>query len=49
MAKLNSKGNIFGISFLRTGASEIIQNYEKVYPVLILNQIIANKARDIHV
>ena len=49
MAKLNSKANIFGIWFLRSGASEIIQNYEKVYPALILNHIIANKARDIHV
>ena len=49
MAKLNSKANIFGIWFLRSGAGEIIQNYEKVSPVIILNHIIANKARDIHV
>ena len=38
MAKLNSKANILGITFLRSGASEIIQNYEKVCPALILNQ-----------
>ena len=49
IAKLNSKANIFDISFLRSGISEIIQNYEKVFPALILNDIIANKARDIHV
>ena len=49
MAKLNSKVKIFGISFLRSGASEIIQNYEKVCSALILNHIKANKARDIHV
>ena len=49
MAKLNSKANILGITFLRLGASEIIQNYERVYSALILNHIIiANKARDIH-
>ena len=49
MAKLNFKANIFGMWFLRSGASEIIQNYEKVCPALILNHILANKARDIHV
>ena len=49
MAKLNSKANTFGIWFLWSGASEIIQNYEKVCPALILNHILANKARDIHV
>ena len=49
MAKLNSKANILGITFLRSGASEIIQNYEKVCPALILNHIIANKARDVHI
>ena len=49
IAKLNSKANIFAISFLRSGISEIIQNYEKVSPALILNHIIANNARDIHV
>ena len=38
MAKLNSKANTFGIWFLWSGASEIIQNYEKVCPALILNQ-----------
>ena len=48
MQKINSKANIFGISFLRSGASEIIQNYEKVCRALILNNIIANKARDVH-
>ena len=49
MAKLNSKANILGITFLRLGASEIIKNYGKVYSALILNHIIiANKARDIH-
>ena len=47
--KLNSKASIFGIWFLRSGASEIIQNYEKVCPVLIQNHIIANKTRNIHV
>ena len=46
MPKINSKANIFGIWVLRSGASEIIQNYEKVFPALILNHIIANKARD---
>ena len=45
MTKLNSKANIFGISFLRSGASEIIQ----VCPALIVNHIIADKARDIRV
>ena len=49
IAKLNSKANIFGIWFLRSVASEVIQNYEEVCPALILNHIIANKARDIHV
>ena len=49
MAKLNSKANIFGIWFLRSGVSEIIQNYEKVCPALIQKHIIPNKARDIHV
>ena len=49
MPKLNSKAKMFGIWFLRSDASEIIQNYEKVCPALILNHIIANKARDIHV
>ena len=49
MAKLNSKANIFDISFLRSGISKIIQNYEKVCPALILNHMIENKARDIHV
>ena len=48
MAKLNPKANIFGISFLRSSASKIIQNYKKVCPVLILNHITTNKARDIH-
>ena len=46
IAKLYSKGNIFGISFLRSGISKIIQNYEKFCPALILNHIIANKAKD---
>ena len=49
MPKLNSKANIFGIWFLRSSASEIIQNYEKACAALILNYIIANKARDVHV
>ena len=49
MVKLNPKANIFGISFLRSGVSELIENYEKVCPALILNHIVANKARDIHV
>ena len=49
IAKLNSKADIFGISFLRSGISEIIQNYKKVCPALILNHITANKARDMHV
>ena len=31
-AKLKSKANIFGICFLRSGISEIIQNYEKSLP-----------------
>ena len=48
MAKLNSKANIFGIWFLRSSARDIVQNYEKVCPALILNHIIAKKARDIH-
>ena len=48
MAKLNSKANIFGISFLRSSASEVIRYHEKIWPSLILSHIIANKARDIH-
>ena len=40
-AKLNSKANVFGISFLRSDISEIIQNYEDVCPALILNHKIA--------
>ena len=49
VAKLNSKANTFGIWVLWSGASEIIQKYEKVCTVLILNHIIATKVRDIHV
>ena len=49
MPKLNSKANIFVIWFLRSGAIEIIQNYEKVCPALTLNHMIANKARDVYV
>ena len=49
MAKLNSKAYTFGIWFLWSGANEIIQDYEKVCPALILNHILANKARYIHV
>ena len=49
IAKLNSKANIFGISVLRSGISEIMQIYKKVCPALILNHIMANKVRDIHV
>ena len=48
MEKLNPKSNIFGISFLRSGISETVENYEKVCPALILNHIIVNKARNIH-
>ena len=48
-AKLNSKAKNFGISFLISGISEIIQKYESICPTLILNHIMANKARDIHV
>ena len=49
IAKLNSKANIFGISFLRSGISKIIKNCEIMCPALILNYIIAKKARDNHV
>ena len=49
MPKLNSKANIFGILFLRPGASEIIQNYEKFWPALILNHIIVKEYQDISV
>ena len=41
MAKLNSNANIFGISFLRSGISQIDQNYEKVCSAIILNHKIA--------
>ena len=45
IAKLNSKDIIFWISFLTSGISKTIQNYEKICTPLILNHIIANKTR----